>query len=280
MPTPTVHTAEQRVALLLAFLPDVLPAARGGKPWAERGEAPSRRITCPDCEGKGRITWRVRGIPKSRECPRCGRRGWVEIDNYTLRDVQTAEADAEPATKRVTCDSCGGEGVHRNGRRCRYCGGEGYHTVAAVVSEPVGGEHRARPGDHLRIACAAGGASAPASLYARGSFRELQRALTRLPPWRRFLLKQPGPLPERQLADQRGSLRMLTVEVLRETGGTIRVPRELLAWAAADSAVERRRYLTRGERNAEIRRRRLEGQATGRIARELGVSRRTVQRQA
>lgn len=74
--------------------PFALPETSDGKRIrlsAKRGESPSRRVECPNCQGHGTV--KVRGF--AAPCERCGGRfdkdygnfvkfgrGWVEVDDY------------------------------------------------------------------------------------------------------------------------------------------------------------------------------------------------------
>jgi hypothetical protein len=116
---------------------------------AKRGEAPSKRVKCPNCDGEGAI--RKRGIMHG--CTRCGGadislmlpneatqcrldyggrgRGWIEVDDYTRRQISSVRTGLTVEWKTVPCDVCGGEGVTLNRRwrgdnnRCLRCNGGG-----------------------------------------------------------------------------------------------------------------------------------------------------------
>lgn len=73
---------------------------RSGNP----GPAPSRRVVCEDCDGRGksRAGWM---------CQRCKGKGRYAVDDYTLQPVDTvASPFAELLARFVNCDRCGGWG--------------------------------------------------------------------------------------------------------------------------------------------------------------------------
>lgn len=94
---------------------------------AKRGEAPSRRIECPNCDGDGQV--RKRHFPVL--CDRCRGRGWIEVDDYTERQVGSIRTEVIVHTKVVHCDVCNGNGVTLSARhrgennRCTNCSGSG-----------------------------------------------------------------------------------------------------------------------------------------------------------
>jgi len=117
---------------------------------AKRGESPGRRIPCPNCEGEGWLP--KRGIPHG--CTRCGGedvglipgsgqfardsgRGWIEVDDYTERQVGSVRTEVVIAVKVVGCDVCGGSGVtlaerwRGENNRCLRCNGGGRLEVLA-----------------------------------------------------------------------------------------------------------------------------------------------------
>jgi len=109
---------------------------------AKRGESPSRRIECPNCDGMGHIM--KRGFMVG--CSRCGGqyedeigvwhpsfagRGWIEVDDYTERQVGSVRTEVIVQFKTVGCEVCGGTGVtlaerwRGENNRCLRCNGGG-----------------------------------------------------------------------------------------------------------------------------------------------------------
>lgn len=161
----------------------------------ERKPSPSKRVPCPDCNGEGTIRRRNFPVP----CQRCGGveqpmdfagpgvpgRGWIEVDDYTGKPVNTAVAPQPAPTRSVMCDGCGGSGIRVDvaggmviggslTRRCKYCEGTGKREVPLsqlAAFHPESTSRHERTGDPALDAAAA---------KARYSFAELDRALALL----------------------------------------------------------------------------------------------------
>ena len=197
----TVLTAEESVRLLLAFYRDAQPGPRAASLGDLPGVAPSLKVTCPDCGGKGerrvrlkagRKSWRNADGALVAACEPCEGRGWRIVDDYTGDDVGSEETGARVTTRTVPCDACGGwgphvgSGVHGNGKRCRHCQGAGTCQIPAEAA-PERPSTRS-DGDELTVALRAGRATGSARLWAAGSFAALERALGELTPHMRYQL--------------------------------------------------------------------------------------------
>jgi len=230
-------TPTEDVRLLLRFLADVQPGARIGHLGDLPGVAPSSKIPCPDCAGKGtrrvrlkagRKSWRDADGALVASCEPCEGRGWRIVDDYTGDDVGSEETAARSSTRQVFCDGCGGLGAHGNGKRCRHCDGAGSVAIPSdSTAESLNRKHR--DGDVLAVALRAGRATGQAGLWAAGSFAALERALSELTPpmrWRAYkayVSYEAEPEPD--------LLRILAARVRKIERGKIRVPAELRRWA-------------------------------------------------
>ena len=166
---------------------------------AKRGESPSRRVPCPNCEGEGTV--RKRGMRFG--CTRCGGsevgttgrlwvghpdligdpgRGWIEVDDYTERQVGSDRTEVIVQFKTVHCDVCGGTGVtlaerwRGENNRCERCFGSGRIEMLASHWRST------RMRDEVARSAPAGDAVID-SMEARersGSFDELAAAMEQL----------------------------------------------------------------------------------------------------
>lgn len=147
----------ERIRLLLPFLDayDYQPLCWTSKLVQRqtlRGEVPSTRVECPDCD-QGVV--RRRGIPYV--CESCGGRGWRKVDGYTRRVVGSVDTEVVERSYAVPCDACGGDGAFGNLRRCERCKGSGSRVVSGPVMRPWRGSgERAeeRSGDAIMDAAA------------------------------------------------------------------------------------------------------------------------------
>lgn len=252
-------TAEESVALLLAFWREVSPGPRASDFGAAPGEVPSRRVECRECGGRGRSA-------RLRPCQTCAGRGWIVVDDYTEAEVGTAETGTVVQTRRVFCDACGGLGAHGNGRRCRRCDGAGYLEVPVRREEA---SLRGAKEDALEAALTATDARGAAALWRAGSFAALERALSELQPWARMRLWRAyvlGGEPEPDL------LRIVTARVRKIERGRIRVPAELRRWREERDRPRPQAPRTIGERNERMREARAQGKSLAEVARLFGVS--------
>jgi hypothetical protein len=176
-------SAEADVRLLLRFYHDVQPSPRIGT-FGQGKEGPSHNIGCPECHGLGWVRARKfgQGVVRldsgilTKSCKRCSGRGWYPADDYTGREVGTEETGlADAPARTVFCDGCGGNGVHGNGRRCRYCEGAGTVAIPADVRERKPGRS-----DAMTEALRAGRATGSPGLWAAGSFAALESAISEL----------------------------------------------------------------------------------------------------
>lgn len=96
------------VALLQAWL-DYFPHPETWTGQLQRratspGPAPSRRVSCPDCEGRGKTK-------SGWTCMTCKGRGRYDVDDYTLEPVDSSISSwAQVLQRFVNCPSCGGWG--------------------------------------------------------------------------------------------------------------------------------------------------------------------------
>lgn len=275
-------TAEEAVRVLLSFYADALPGPRAQSLGALPGVAPSRKVACEDCHGKGerRVrSWSAGDVRRDDDgalwaiCQRCDGRAWLVVDDYTGSEVGSEETAPRVVRRSVTCDGCGGQGAHGNGRRCRHCDGAGTVSVSAEAAPE---RQRSRPDeDELAVALRAGRASGASRLWAAGSFAAVGQALSELAPamkmraWRAYVSQETDPEPD--------LLAIIAARVRHLERGQIRVPGELRRWAEERQAA-RPSYRSVGERNEAIRAMRAEGATLRRIAGEFGVSRSQVER--
>src|SRR5438105_3116233 len=117
-----IVTRRQSFLLLLSGLNDFQAAPKGmTASWkVKRGEAPSRRITCPDCNGEQLRDRFKRPVV----CERCHDRRFIVVDSYTSREVGTEQTAPVRRVRSVMCDGCAGSGV-KGRSRCPYCDGTG-----------------------------------------------------------------------------------------------------------------------------------------------------------
>jgi hypothetical protein len=160
---------------------------------AVRGESPSRRIPCPNCSGEGWVRRRNFSFP----CERCGGqekivaelitykpgRGWIEVDDYTERQVGSVRTEVIVQIRTVHCDAGCDQGVIRGGPwrgendRCLRCGGSGRIELTlsqwqATRLRSANGERSQSSGDPRLDTMAA--------REAAGSYAELDLALAEL----------------------------------------------------------------------------------------------------
>jgi hypothetical protein len=272
-------SATEDVRLLLTFLADVQPAARIGHLGAQDGEGPSHTIDCPECNGAGwkRVrlkaglqSWRNEDGALVAECQLCEGRKTLTVDDYTNRQVGTAEVGTIARTRSVFCDGCGGSGT-RGQRRCKYCDGSGSRSVSVDTGSDVRPTRkRDEDAEAQMVALRAGRATGSAKLWAAGSFAALDQALSELTPpmrfrvWRAYVAVDAEPEPD--------LLAILAARVRQIERGKIRVPGELRRWQASRPTAPP--YIaSTGERNQAIRALRDEGQTFAAIGRRFGVSR-------
>lgn len=265
------------------------------------------RIVCPECDGDAMDRFR-RPCPVCWSAARKRSTGWIDVDSYTGRQISTVEQSAPTATRlrRVTCDCCGGWGAHggrcpgstgagESSRRCVRCDGVGHVFVHVAPVSPE--SESERPGEAMYVAAAAGRVSVGSSLWARGSFEEVARALDELPRderrlvWRAYVSMSVTP---KELPARDAERLVLAFDRLRRhvlaliSPGRVRVPYELRAWRDDErlqAAIKRRAGTGRwanghaqGQRNTAIREAAAAGTGTTQLAREYGLSRKTVQR--
>lgn len=259
-------TAEESVALLLSFWREAQPGPRCQAFGDQPGEAPSSRVECRNCGGRGRTA-------KLRPCPACNARGWIVVDDYTGQEVGTMETGTIAQTRRVFCDACGGQGAHGSGRRCRRCEGRGYHEL------PVGRNERPAPRakeDALDAALEALDATGSPGLWRAGSFAAVEEALSRMQPWARHRIYQSYVLGESD--PEPDLLRILTALVRKAERGKIRVPSELRRWQEERDRPRQQFFATAGERNAAMRAAREQGASLSEVAKRFSVSKSTAAR--
>lgn len=272
------------IRVLLAFYQDALPAPRTGRLPAKPGEAPTKKVLCPTCDGDRTIT----RFSRPRPCWCCEGRGWVWQDPYTIRTI-SGEGAYVPATRTIPCDGCAGQGVHGNGRFCGYCNGVGTLIVSLGPQNPRPGDVD-EYGDIHHEACEAAHATS-SRLWDQGSFRELETALLELQSRARSLVweccismdRDERTLNALEHAELHRILRFLQDRVRLLAGGRLRVPGQLRGWLGRLDAVGKGRWANRaaqGRRNAEIRTRHAEDPrrwSVGKLAREYGLAKSTVQ---
>jgi hypothetical protein len=217
--------------------------------------------------------------------------------------VRTAEqhAPVSPArTRRVTCDCCGGWGAHGGrcpassgigeaSRRCSRCGGNGYFVILvelATVTTPL--EQEA-----ITFAAHESRASLGSSLWNRGSFAEVERAVLDLEHgprslvWRAYVS---AVTPAVDLSEHRkADLKLYFAKVVSSARtaclpGRIRVPRELREWLQdersqrANGSGRWANTQAQGVRNSQIRALVTGGMSSSAVARRYGLHRATVAR--
>jgi hypothetical protein len=269
------------ITLLLNSLLDYHPWPETAQGQLERrqalpGPGPHHRQPCTACNGTGR--WR------NRPCQTClnptsGRgRGWVEIDNYTDQPIATEATGEVAPPRRVTCDGCGGEGAHNNGRTCRHCSGRG--TVPATphaVDRDGSGDNI----DHMLAAL-----NRQARHRSRGVYRHLHRALAALEqhdPYGHFLVCWTYVLEQQQLHTMPPVMQFRVFRSLAWLSDQLPAKLQLPPEVAAIQ--DRRRTALRAARgngcdrnaqrarDAEIRRLIADGWKVPRVAKEMGVTR-------
>lgn len=277
---------DEKVELLLSFLRDAQPAVRAKK--SSSGSAPTFKAECPECHGEGVAgRWKL-------PCSRCGGdegkkgRGWVYVDGYTGDDVGTVETAAVLRVRRVLCDSCGGDGVYGNGRRCLYCDGEGRLEVPEREDEKV---DPGKEKDEQAAVIAGETRTAKQGWVSRGSFDELALSLEGLSQRQVALLVAvyvDRDTDRSELTSEDGTLLMAArahvIRRMRElTGGRIRVPLDCAIWwrNQRNDALGKGRAangFAQARRDARIRLEVESGRPVGTVAREVGLHWSTVSR--
>lgn len=268
------------IRILLAFLLDAQPAPRTMKLGDLQGAAPMHKVPCPDCnEGiKGR---------RLQPCLRCGGsleprmpgRGWIYVDSYTESEVGTLETGLVDRTRHVQCDSCGGDGAHRNGRRCAYCGGSGRRAVGHAREPKQGTQERS---ESYAVALSAGRAGGHAGLWRAGSFASLEIALRTLPTHQLRLVWRTCVAGEDELTAAEHELLARSLKILRyeveKRDGYVRVPRQCREWYQTGKV----KAWGQGspDRNVQILRMLEAGLTQQQVADRLGIHRSTVSRVA
>jgi hypothetical protein len=167
----------QSIRALLHTLDDWVPGPKTStgalvQRSAVKGEAPSRRIPCPACDGKGRLR-------NLRICERCGGdaqrakpgRGFLEVDDYTGKEVTTEEQQGE--RKTVICSVCGGTGKRsasshpsKDAPPCDPCNGWGRIAGEKLSTQGHGPRKDMLPWERAKEA-----------MDEAGSYRELSRIM-------------------------------------------------------------------------------------------------------
>lgn len=135
---------------------------------AKRGESPSRRIPCPNCTRPDEVNGRGYTVDKynhGQPCERCGAvieqeqplvfragRGWIEVDDYTEKQVGSVRTEVILEIKTVACDVCGGSGStlaerwRGENNRCLRCNGGGKIEMLASQWRAARSTWRSEPG--------------------------------------------------------------------------------------------------------------------------------------
>lgn len=284
------ETRRERILALAWSLLDLLPSPRCAtgqlRAGQRREESGHHRELCQACDGRGKRRDR---FGREELCGICLGAGRFWVDGVTLERtgppserVQTT-VSTRVASRRVWCDRCGGDGVWKHAR-CDRCDGTGKVSMpvwaddepgAVRVSDPVLSllERRDR----------------------RGSWHELDLALAdlRLTDGRAFRAFFAAHVTDGRKAGESPELERAYRFLDGRLPARVRVPSDVQAAYAArfdrarDRERQRRKRLGRTARAAESREWRsqardrvLAGEPVQLVARELGVSVRSVQRAA
>jgi hypothetical protein len=274
----------QSIRALLHTLDDWVPGPKTStgalvQRSAVKGESPSRRIPCPACDGKGRLK-------NLRICERCGGnvqtgksgRGFLEVDDYTGKEVTTEEQRGE--RKTVICSSCGGTGKRsasshpsKDAPPCDPCNGWGRVAGEKLSTQGSGPKRDMLPWERAKQA-----------MDEAGSYRELSRIMDDLR-WQNPNLHDAA----RRLGQKEAGEELSQVEKWALEWISDRMPPEV----KVPSFVSRRREseakknmrwrgrqpfheADRRERNDEIRRLFAEGWKVSRLSREFSLERRQI----
>jgi len=237
-------TRRERIVLLLASLPDLLPAPKGSLRTTS-GLGAVRRVACPDCGDTQHPGWHEDRFGTREPCETCGGRvtktgrkvrgrGRVTVDpmDADLKPIRTSDDNPTRPARMVGCDACGGypdrggsgvgkPHVDEEGReyheRCPYCDGTGWRPKASDTAHLfVPPDERDSHNDRLRSA---------------GSYADLERELAGLHSLQRRMVRLKwveGDGLELDDPTDDGLAESGMLQLERRMPADIRVPREVI----------------------------------------------------